>query len=217
MAIGTYAQLVTAITEWLARDNDATLVARIPDFITLCEAKLNRDLRSYQMEKRATADVNMSNTEPQYISLPTDFQMMRRIRITSVTGKPYLRYFSHVQAEEWALGHGDVAAQPVGYTVFGSEMQLTPTPDQAYTLEMIYRGTIAALTSINTTNWLLTSNPDIYLYGALLESSPYIKEDERLQVWATGFKYALDSLNQNSMDATYNAGPLTMSVTGATP
>lgn len=217
MAITTYSELISAVTEWLARDNDATLIARIPTFIQLCEAKLNSDLRSYKMEKRATASVDMSSAEPQYVSLPTDFQMMRRMRITSVEGKPYLSYRSHVQNEEYITTHADIAAQPMYYTVFGTEMELTPRPDQAYTLEMIYRGTLPALTVSNTSNWLLADRPDIYLYGALLESAPYIKEDGRINVWGAGFKMALDGINQNSMDATYNAGPLTMGVTGVTP
>lgn len=217
MAIGTYTQLVTAATEWLARDNDATLIARIPDFITLCEAKLNRDLRCYQMEKRATADIDMASDEPQYISLPTDFQTMRRMRLTDVSGKPRLSYLSLVQAEEYVNKTANVSGCPQYYSIFGTEIELIPNPDATHTVEMIYRGTIPAITSLSPTNWLLTAAPDLYLYGTLLESAPYIKEDERIQTWGAGFNYALDGLNKLSMDATYNAGPLTMRLTGQTP
>ena len=81
MAINTYATLVAAIEEWLARDGDATLSARIPDFITLAESKFNRTLFIPQMEKRATADVDTASDEPEFITLPSDFQTMRRIRL----------------------------------------------------------------------------------------------------------------------------------------
>lgn len=217
MAITNYSQLVSAITEWLARDQDATLVARIPDFITLAEAKFNRELRSYQMEKRSTTIVDTTTTEPQYISLPTDYQSMRRLRITSLDTKPSLRFMSPVQAEEYQQSYGGTTGQPVGYTLFGTELELTPTPDSNYTLEMIYRSQIPALTATNTTNWLLTSHPDAYLYGSLLESAPYIKDDGRIQIWTAAFQYAVDSINKNSQDAIYNAGPLAMSVSGVTP
>lgn len=217
MAIGTYAQLVSAATEWLARDNDATLIARIPDFITLAEAKLNRELRCYQMEKRSTATVNLSNGEPQYIALPNDFQSMRRIRLSSVSGKPFLSFISMVGAEEYTKSVANAAGMPIYYSIFGNEIELVPVPDAAYTLEMIYRSMLSALTATNTTNWLLTLAPDAYLYGTLLESAPYIKEDERIQIWGSGFKLAIDGLNQMSMDATYNAGPLAARVSGATP
>lgn len=217
MTIATYAGLVTAITEWLARDNDATLVARVPDFITLAEAKFNRELRCVQQEKRSYAVVNLSNTEPEMLSLPSDFQTMRRVRVSSVTGKPRLEFVSGAQADEYRYGRANTTGQPQYFTIFGSELELIPTPDLAYTIEMVYRSYLSGLTSTNTTNWLLTFAPDLYLYGALLESAPYIKEDERLATWTAGFSFALNGLNKLSQDQLYNAGPLQLRVSGATP
>lgn len=217
MTIATYSGLVSAVTEYLARDNDATLIARIPDFIALTEAKLNRVLRCNQMEKRSTATVNTLSAEPEFISLPGDFQTMRRVRLSGVTGKPRLLFLSGTQADEMRYGRSNVAGQPVYFTVFGNEMELIPTPDGAYTIEMVYRGYIPALTSTNTTNWLLTLAPDVYLYGCLMESAPYIKEDERLQVWGAGYTTAIDALNKLATDQTYGSGPLVVRVSGVSP
>ncbi len=83
-----YTSLQTAVTEYLARNQDSTLIARIPTFIQLAEAKFNRQLFVRQMEQRATALVNLSSSEPEFISLPSDFQSMRRVRLSSVSGKP---------------------------------------------------------------------------------------------------------------------------------
>lgn len=215
--ITDYASLTTGVTEYLAREEDEGLIARIPSFFQLCEAKLNRELFVRQMEARATALVNMASSEPEFISLPADFQSMRRVRLSSVTGKPPLNYRTNSQIDEIRACRANVAAQPEHFTIFGSELELEPTPDSAYTLEMVYRANIPALTSTNTTNWLLTFAPDIYLYGALLESAPYIKEDGRIQTWGTGFSSALDSLNKLGLTSTFNAGPLTMRASGATP
>lgn len=98
MSIGTFSELKTAIAEWLGRDTDATIIARAPDFIRLCEAKLNRDLRSNKMEKRSTALVDLLSDEPEYISLPSDFQAMRRVVLNGVSGKPRLDFLSGTQA-----------------------------------------------------------------------------------------------------------------------
>jgi hypothetical protein len=176
MAINSYATLVNAVTEWLTRDQDATLIARIPDFIVLAEAKFNRTLFVRQMEARSTALVDMTSKEPEFISLPSDFQSMRRVRLSSVTGKPCLEFKSGTQMDEYRFGTSDVAAQPRYFTMFGTEMELAPTPDQEYTIEMVYRQNIPPLAA-NSPNWLLTLAPDLYLYGALLESAPYLKED----------------------------------------
>jgi len=214
--ISTYTDLQTAVTEYLARDQDATLIARIPTFIQLFEAKMNRSLFVRQMEVRSTTTVDTASTEPEFISLPTDFQSMRRIRLSSVSGKPHLDFKSGAQLDEYRTMSGDVTGQPLFFTIFGSEIELAPTPDDDYTIEMVYRQNVPALAS-NSTNWLLTLAPDIYLYGALLESAPYIKEDARIQVWATGLSTALDSLNSLGMTSTFNSGPVAMRTTGATP
>lgn len=217
MAISTYSELQTAIAEWLGRETDASIIARAPDFVRLFEAKANRELRCNQMEVRATATVNMGSTEPEFIALPGDFQTMRRVRLSSVDGKPRLSFLSGAQADEKRTTMADVANQPIYFTVFGDEMELIPTPDSAYTIEMVYRGYIPALSDSNTSNWLLTLAPDAYLYGALLESAPFIKEDSRIQTWATGYKYAMDGLNQLAQDQAYGSGPLVMGISGRTP
>ena len=57
MAIGTYAELKTAVANWLDRDD---LTDRIPEFIALAEAKMNRNLRislkCNAHERRVTAN-----------------------------------------------------------------------------------------------------------------------------------------------------------------
>lgn len=217
MAINTFATLVTATTEWLAREQDATLIARIPDFMALFEAKVNRTLFVPQMETRSTATVNLASTEPEFISLPSDFQTMRRIRLSSVNGKPPLRFLSGTQIDEMRYGRDNVPAQPTSYAIMGSEIELFPTPGIAYTLEMVYRSNIPALTASNTTNWLLTLAPDFYLYGVLLETAPYIKEDGRIQTWALGFSNALDGLNNLGFRQSFDSGPSDITLPGNTP
>ena len=211
-----YTSLQAAVTEYLARDQDATLIARIPTFIQLFEAKMNRMLYVRQMEQRSTTTADTLSTEPEFISLPADFQSMRRIRLSSVSGKPHLDFKSGTQLDEYRSSIGNAVGQPQFFSIFGSEIELAPTPDSNYTIEMVYRQNVPALAT-NSTNWLLTLAPDIYLYGALLESAPYMKEDERIQVWAAGLSTALDGLNSLGMTSTFNSGPMAMRTTGATP
>jgi hypothetical protein len=191
VSITSYSTLVTAVTEWLAREEDTTLVARIPTFIQLTEAKLNRELFVRQMENRATTSVDTGSTEPEFISLPDDFQSMRRVRLSGVSGKPRLDFKSQTQMDEYRTSIGDATGQPRFFTVFGTEMELCPTPDDDYEIEMVYRQNLPALTSTNTSNWLIELAPDLYLYGALLESAPYIKEDGRAQTWGNAFSSTL--------------------------
>ena len=207
------ASLQAAVTEYLARDQDTTLIARIPSFIQLAEAKFNRQLFVRQMEQRAISVVDLTSSEPEFIALPADFQSMRRVRLSSVTGKPSLEFKSGTQMDEYRFETADVAAQPRYFTIFGNELELAPTPDQNYTVEMVYRTNIPPL-GTNTSNWLLALAPDLYLYGALLEAAPYIKEDGRIQTWGLGFTAALNDLNNLGLTSAFNAGPMTVRISG---
>src|SRR5579872_3531579 len=107
-----FTSLQNAVIEYLARDQDATLIARIPTFIQLAEAKFNRQLFVRQMERRATALADAGSNEPEFISLPVDFQSMRRVRLSGVTGKPQLEFRSGSQIDEFRFTTADIAAQP---------------------------------------------------------------------------------------------------------
>ena len=217
MAINTYATLVTAIEEWIARDGDTTLTARVPDFITLAEAKFNRTLFFPQMEKRSTALVDTGSAEPEFITLPSDFQTMRRVRLSGVSGKPRLEFMTQTQIEDYRFRIDNVSGQPEYFSIVGSEMELAPTPSEAFTLEMVYRANLSGLTSSNTTNWLLTLAPDLYLYGSLLESAPYIQNDERISVWGSAMTACLEQLNSLGARQSFDIGPSHTSLPGPTP
>lgn len=192
------------------------MIGRVPSFIQMSEAKFNRTVFVRQMEVRSSTLTDNTAAEPEFIILPDDFQSMRRIRLSGIAGKPNLEFMTGVQMEEYRLKIGNVAAQPRYFTIFGSEIELAPTPDAAYAVEMIYRANIAALAA-NSTNWLLSMAPDLYLYGALMESAPYLQNDARLQVWGSGFKQALDDLNALGLTSAFNAGPVRVRVSGVTP
>ena len=215
MSITTYSELQTAIENWLARSDLTT--TRVPEFITLAEAKFNRELSVRQMEQRSTSTIDTTSASPEFISLPTDFRSMRWLRVSSVTGKPHLDYLSPVALDEYRTARGDATGQPTYFTIIGSEIEVAPTPDSDYVLEMVYRKYITALSDSNTTNWLLTLAPDIYLYGSLVEAAKFMRNAERVAVWSSDLQIAIDRLNELNRTAAFNAGPVTVRVSGVTP
>ena len=217
MAIATYTDLFRAGMEYLARDNDVTLGNRFPDFITLFEAKANRVLTHPMMEVRSITDVDTSAAEPEFITLPLDFQAMRRIRLSSVTGKPVLKFLSQTQIESYRYSRDNTTGRPCFYSIVGNELELAPTPNENFTLEMVYRANIPPLSASAGTNWLLSLAPDLYLYGSLLEAAPYLKDDARIPVWAAAVESCIDQLNTHGHRQNVDPGPSTISLPGPTP
>lgn len=188
MALGTYAQLQASIASYLHRDD---LTTAIVDFITLAETKLNADLDSRGQETRTNLT---ASTSTNLITLPTDMVEMRRLTITSVDPYSVLEYKSPEQLYADYV-YVTSTQQPDSFTVIGTSIELNCIPDAAYTLELVYRQKLTALSVSNTTNWLLTGYPSAYLFGALLQSAPWIGDDARLPMWQKMYTDAIETVN----------------------
>ena len=180
MAIGTYAELQTAVANWLDRDD---LTLRIPEFIALAEAKMNRVLRISLMENVSTAIIMAGGTRD--YSLPTGFTGMKEFHLTTSPITPLSYITPEMMNRMWA---GSNAGRPQAFTLFSDagtrKIKIGPSPDSAYTTSMLYLKKIDSLSVSNPTETMLTENPDIYLYGALLEAEPFLMNDARVQLWA---------------------------------
>lgn len=214
MAIDTFTTLSAAVASWLARDD---LTALIPDFITLAEAKINRTLLHPGMEHRAIVTVDTGTVNPELISLPSGFQTMRAVRLSGVTGKPRLSFMTQTQIEDYRYSIDNVSGQPVYFSIIGDSAELAPTPNQNFDVQMVYRANVAPLNATNPTNPILALAPDLYLYGALLESMPYTGNDARISVWGSAFATCLDQLNIHGERQSFDSGPTTVSLPGVTP
>ena len=187
MAISTYDELKTAVANWLDRDD---LTDRIPEFIALAEARMNRVLRLRMMESKYTASTVAAQRN---YNLPTGYVQMRNFQINTSPITP-LQYVSpEIYDRLWG---GSTGGTPQFYTIIANEIQLGPIPGSVLTMEMLFYKKITALSGTNTTEQMLTDNPDIYLYGALLEAEPFIMNDERVGLWAKGFEQAVINLQE---------------------
>lgn len=187
MAITTYSALQTAIADFLNRDD---LTSVIPTFIELCEADLNRKVRHWRQEKRASQTL-----DTQYSELPADFLQAIRYYITSDNTSP-LELISQGEMLERRQNTRDSQNKPAYYAITAGEIEVYPTPDGSYTAELYYYSRLTALSS--SANWLLTYFPDAYLYGSLVHAAPYLADDARISVWAALYQSAIDGINAES-------------------
>lgn len=199
MAIGNYAELQTAIANWLARDD---LAAVIPDFVRLADSRINQELRTREMVARAKKTVNAGE---QYLTLPADFLEARNIQ---VNGSPerMLRYRTPDTLDQRHLPIP--AGKPAFYTFIGDEIQLAPVPDATCEIEIAYYASPAPLADNQPTNWLLRKHPEVYLYGALIEAAAYIGDDKRISLWTAGFTNSINNINKRNKRAIYSGSSL---------
>jgi len=201
MSINTYSELKTAVANFLARDD---LTTRIPEFIELAEARINRELETREQEKRATASLTSGN---EYVSLPSDLRQIRSVKLNQ-TPVVTLTYLSpDMLDQEYS---SNASGTPVSYSIVGQEIKIRPKPDSAMTAEIIYIGNVDALSDANTSTTLLIRSPDIYLYGALNSAYDYLLDTANAQLYNTKFNTALESVRYDEQRSTYSQGRLQM-------
>lgn len=169
MSLSTYAELQTAVANYLERSD---LTDRIPEFIALTEARMNREIRCNRMITRSTATI-----ADEFSALPTDFLAPRSMRLTTAS-KWLMSYVTPEQMGDFKEGSFTQSGELLSYSVVGSEFEFFPVPTEDYTVALTYFAQIPALSDANTSNWVLANHPDAYLHGALLEAAIYLRDAE---------------------------------------
>ena len=206
MALTNYTGLKTSIADFLNRDD---LTSVIPDFVALAEAQINRDVRHWRMEARTSGQQDPAD---EYMQIPADWVETIRLHLTG-TGTSVVNLVSRDAMADKRAAQENAAGTPRMYTHANGQFQLFPTPDATTNFELLYYQKIPSLIT-NTDNWLLLEAPDVYLYGALLHSAPYLAEDARVAIWAQLYSAAIQRLNQTSEDAMFSGSGLTLKVRG---
>ncbi|TAJ70702.1 MAG: hypothetical protein EPO51_16565 [Phenylobacterium sp.] len=183
MAIATYAQLQAAAANWLVR---ADLTARIPEFITLAEARLNRLLRTRLAETEIPLAVTVGGRS---VPLPAGFTEPLRVWIERGGVRDELPFL-----EASLIGASSLRGAPGAWTVDGDRLAFDRPCDQAYalTLRMLQA---FALSDIAPTNALLSEAPDVYLFATLSEAGPFLRDADLAGVYESKLSRAIGELN----------------------
>ncbi|BAQ89322.1 conserved protein of unknown function [uncultured Mediterranean phage uvMED] len=201
MALTNYTTLKASIANWLNRSDLTDEIA--DDFIVLTEADFNSKLRVRKMVTQATVTVNAETA-----SLPTDFLQVRDFYILSGSTKYPLRYMTPSQMDQ--TKGTSTTGIPQAYTILGDTFRFMPKPDATYTGYVNYYKKFTALSDSNTTNFILTNHPAIYLYGSLFHAANFLGgyNPQQVQTWQQMYATALERLELNDREDQFSGSPL---------
>jgi len=204
MALTSYSTLKTAVANYLGRSD---LTSQIPDFITLAELRLSREIRTRKLLKSVTTTTTAGDST---VALPSDFLELRDIYLD---GNPRisLQYLSPSTFTRNA--QATVSGKPAVYTTLAQEFEFAPIPDKAYTVELLYYFKPVAMSDSVASNEFMANYPDALLYASLAEAEPYLMNDARIQVWSSMYDRAVNNISVSDEDSEFSAVPLQMSVT----
>ena len=184
MTLATYTDLIADIANWTGRSDINA------DVVTLFEGWANRKMRVRSMEAVTTLTPSSGT-----VALPSDFLAIKMVRWpgNSTTGTD-LRVLEYVHPA-WFNAAYPTSPQDVPrvFTIEGSNLLVNPVDDS--TLTVIYYQRIPALAT-NSTNWLMTAHPDLYLMGCLHEAYTFMLDAEK----AVLFKAKRDEMAEELED-----------------
>lgn len=195
----TYAELKSAIADYLNRSD---LTSTIDTFIDQSEAEMNRKLRHKKMIKRATA-----TCDSQYLAVPTDWLEAINVEITSNDFSPLMQ-MSIESLDVYRKSINNRSGQPVYFALVDDSIEVCPNPDGDYELQLTYYASIPALSDSNTTNWVSTYYPDLYLNMTLFQGSMYLMDDDRAKSFKGLYESIFEEMRMEQEKAAFGKGSL---------
>ncbi len=196
MALASYTDLLASVASWMNRTD---LTAVIPDFVTIAEGKLARDLR---LRKQLIKSTLTTLTTTRAVPLPSDWLAFENLTILD---SPPLTYMTLDQMD-MKYPEGGFSGAPFVYTVEGDSVLFGPMPDSAYTVNIDYYARFPALSG--GTNWLMTNYPNIYLYGCLREGALFTMNPSAAAQWDGLYKSEIQSAEKLDSEGLHSGSVL---------
>jgi hypothetical protein len=181
----TYDNLVADIIKYSERD-DTGFVDQIPMLIGLAEQAIAAEVKTlWELNVVTTTLIPTQGT----LSKPARW---RKTVSMKINGEPVTHrsqdYVAQVQSEY-------SNAQPLFYADYDYDhWALGPSPDAAYSVEIIYYSRIQPLDSSNQENLITREAPQALLFGTLLQTQGFLKSPDKLQIWQGMYEKAMNAL-----------------------
>lgn len=183
MALSTYSDMQTALASWL---DGSDFSGRETDFIALTEDEINARLATGIEQGRKIRPMMQSDPltiDAEYVDMP-DGETVSVISI-EVEGLDRPWIVKHISAESLvAMRMGqeeerssilaEIGANPPRYyALVGDQLRFFPEPETSFTAVIQRYVKIPALSDDVTSNWVLASHRNAYLYGALAQAEMF--------------------------------------------
>lgn len=206
MSISTYAELQTAVTNWLHRASLGGAAGSnvADDLITLGEARIYRDVRARAMEVALSATIASG-----VISVPSDYVELKHAYVDTTPVRKLQRTTADYVYERFSLRSAQ--GTPLYIAREGSSFIFGPYPDSEYGIRGIYYKRFSALST--AVNAFFTANPDLFLFAALAEARAYLNAtDQFVARWEGKYSAVVAQINAEARGEEASGGGLHMRI-----
>jgi hypothetical protein len=180
----TFDNLCTDVANYLER-TDTVTVNQIPSFIMLAEQVLAAEIKFLGNLNTQTSTMTANDST---LTKPARWRktVSMNITVAGVRQPVLLRKYEFLR-NYWP--NNTSTGTPVYYADYDyNHWLVAPTPDAAYTFDILYYERIQPLDSTNQTNWWTQNAPQALLYGTLLQAMAWVKNDDRIPMWKSQYE-----------------------------
>lgn len=189
----TYTTLKQAIQDYTENSDTDFTTDNLDIIIDLTELRILREVDLTIARKESLATASVATSAEVTTSLPSDIVVIRYVKVTS--GPMLLPKDESFVLEFNAGADDETNPKFYSWSVAGDQLRVAPGPSSAITLDIGYTYRITGLSDSNTTSWLGTNAPDALLYGCMLESQAFMKEEQQeAQRWQNLYNRAMETL-----------------------
>jgi hypothetical protein len=186
---GDYQSLCNAVADELNRQD---LTASIPNFVALANSRASRDLSA--LRHQGSICETLLTLSDAWTDLPAGFQSLYQLTLPNGGPSQYL------SPEDMRLVMQAAHPTPAGaiyYSIIGDGLMVYPAPTASTPLQVDiwFYANLPPLNAQQTNHWALVRYPDLFFYGALVHSAPYLKADERIQTWEAAYQAILTTIS----------------------
>lgn len=201
--ISGYASLKTAMGDWLARSN---LTSYTDNFLQNWEERFYRQPKNFGRWMETSLSTAIASS---VVAVPSAYL---GLKYSYVSGSPSSR-LDRVSLNQLygRYPRGSDTGLPVWISRDTTNFVFGPPPDSNYTIKGVYWAKptlIRSFASDAAAHWLIVNAPDLVLYGSLLESAPFLRNDSRLMVWQGLYATALQDYRDLHMEEDNSGSPV---------
>jgi hypothetical protein len=203
----TYTSLVTALQQYMQR-YDALVTENIPLWIALAQQRIPRELKLLGFRTEVTGTFDGAALSTGLMQKPSDWRQTIAFYVGTGTSNNvhtpvYERTYEFIRT---VYPDPTQQATPRFYADADyNHWLLGPSPVSALPFKIAYYGTLTLLDDTTQTNWLTENAPDLLLYACLVEAIPFVKADERIQVWTSMYQNAKAALQAQDIEGLFDA------------
>lgn len=203
-----YNGLVDAIQTYTER-SDAPFITNIPLFIMLGQQRLAKDLKIVGTKQTITDNLLIGQQQLQkpqnWLNTSTFY-----VKVVGPNAGVYDTYYPvQHRALEFCRYYWPTPTRVAQPKYFNDDTDydnflIFPTPDVAYPYELTVFILPDMIDTTISSNFFTQYCPNALIYACLIEAIPYLKDDERTQLWTQYYMDYVNKINQEDLRRIYD-------------